>query len=59
MRRRIWWYIVRLNVRATELEGLSESPIPAHSDALLPLNLDDEVSILLSSYSSALLTPRV
>lgn len=40
MRRRLWWYIVTLDARLTEIIG-GESSLPSSIDARLPSNLDD------------------
>lgn len=40
MRRRLWWYIVTLDGRLTELMG-SESALPNSTDTCLPSNLND------------------
>jgi hypothetical protein len=40
MRRRLWWYIVTLDGRLTELTG-SETCLPESTDTLLPSNFND------------------
>ena len=40
MRRRLWWYLVTLDGRLTELMG-SESSLPRSMDTLLPSNVND------------------
>ena len=40
MRRRLWWYIVTLDGRLTELMG-SESSLPKSMDTLLPSSFND------------------
>lgn len=41
MRRRLWWYIVTLDARLTEIIG-GESSVPKSMDASLPSNLNDD-----------------
>ena len=43
LQRRVWWYILALNYRACELQGMIEPLIPPYSDTLLPLNVNDQV----------------
>jgi hypothetical protein len=40
MRRRLWWYVVTLDARLTEIIG-GESSLPSSIDARLPSNLND------------------
>ncbi|CAK7232839.1 hypothetical protein SCUCBS95973_008393 [Sporothrix curviconia] len=40
MRRRLWWYIVSLDARVTEIMG-SESSLPRSTDTQLPSNIND------------------
>lgn len=40
MRRRLWWYVVSLEARVTEIMG-SESSLPRSTDTLLPSNIND------------------
>ncbi|GAM89560.1 hypothetical protein ANO11243_075990 [Dothideomycetidae sp. 11243] len=40
MRRRLWWYIVTLDIRMTELMGL-ETALPRKMDTPLPANVND------------------
>jgi hypothetical protein len=50
MRRRLWWYIVTLDARLTEIIG-GESSLPKSMDALLPSNLsDDDLSRTMTYY---------
>lgn len=41
MRRRLWWYIVTLDARLTEIIG-GESSLPKSMDASMPANLNDD-----------------
>lgn len=40
MRRRLWWYMVTLDGRLTELMGAKRS-LPPYMDVLLPSNVND------------------
>ncbi|EGE06077.1 C6 transcription factor domain-containing protein [Trichophyton equinum CBS 127.97] len=42
MRRRLWWYIVSLDIRATEMAGSGKPAIPQSWTTTLPLNVNDE-----------------
>ncbi|KAM5441986.1 hypothetical protein MferCBS31731_002815 [Microsporum ferrugineum] len=42
IRRRLWWYIVSLDIRATEMAGSGKLVVPQPWNAPLPLNINDE-----------------
>ncbi|EFE42394.1 fungal specific transcription factor, putative [Trichophyton verrucosum HKI 0517] len=42
MRRRLWWYIVSLDIRATEMAGSGKATVPQSWTTTLPLNINDE-----------------
>ncbi|KAM5440543.1 hypothetical protein McaMca56_000773 [Microsporum canis] len=53
IRRRLWWYIVSLDIRATEMAGSGKSVVPQSWNAPLPLNINDEdISLDMTTFSS-------
>ncbi|KAL4909648.1 fungal-specific transcription factor domain-containing protein [Aspergillus multicolor] len=42
LRRRVWWYLVGLDTRASELAGAASSVISQPWDTRLPANIDDQ-----------------
>ncbi|CRG83371.1 hypothetical protein PISL3812_00722 [Talaromyces islandicus] len=52
MRRRLWWYVVTLDARLTEIIG-GETSLPKSMDASLPSNVnDDDLSPTMTYYSN-------
>lgn len=53
MRRRLWWHIVVVDLRATELAGAGMSMLPHMWDTQLPLNVNDsDIEPLMASLPS-------